>query len=213
MKRKMYFSNLVRMLVLALTGGFVMGTEEVAYEVVRTEDAIEIRDVAAYRVAEVTVEGKATQAGNRAFRPLFRYISGANRSQSKIAMTAPVTQAADSDEESNRWLVGFVMPASYTLESLPVPDDNAVRLREVPARRVAVIRYSGTWSEDRYNHHLRQLEAWMESQSLTAVGYPLWARYNAPFTPWFMRRNEIWIDIASSDTATADENDGERSTD
>ncbi len=225
MKRIVFHLSLAGGLLLAFTGGPAMGIEEAAYEVVQTDGAIEIRDVAAYRVAEVTVEGAATEAGNRGFRPLFRYISGANRKQTKIAMTAPVTQAPagekiamtapvlqapDPDTETPRWVVGFVMPASYTLETLPVPEDNAIRIREIPARRVAAIRYSGTWSDARYAQHLKQLETWMESQSLPAVAPPVWARYNAPFTPWFMRRNEIWIEIAPPATPTpGDEREAE----
>lgn len=187
-----------------------MAIEEAAYDVVLTDDAIEVRDFSAYLVAEVTVEGEATQAGNRAFRPLFRYISGANRKQEKIAMTAPVTQAPegekiamtapvvqapDPDSETPRWVVGFVMPATYTLDTLPMPTDKTIRIREVPARRVVAIRYSGTWSEARYTQHLQQLTAWLEARNLTAKGEPVWARYNSPMTLWFMRRNEIWIEI------------------
>jgi hypothetical protein len=91
-----------------------------------------------------------------------------------------------------------MMPASYTLETLPVPDDNKVILRQVPARRIAAVRYSGFWSEKNYLQNKSQLETWIANNKLTIVGDAVWARYDAPFTPWFLRRNEILIPIAKS---------------
>jgi len=110
----------------------------------------------------------------------------------KIAMTAPVGQRASEQG----WAVSFMMPASYTMETIPLPEDASVKLREVPAYSAAAIRYSGTWSEKRYKKHLVLLNNWIEQNELEATGTPLWARYNAPFTPWFMRRNEILIPVA-----------------
>jgi hypothetical protein len=87
------------------------------------------------------------------------------------------------------------MPASYTLETLPVPDDPKITLRQVPARRMAAVRYTGTWSEKNYLQNKLELESWIRKQSLTVVSDPVWARYNPPFTPWFLRRNEILIPV------------------
>jgi effector-binding domain-containing protein len=87
------------------------------------------------------------------------------------------------------------MPAEYTMDTLPRPTDPKVRIREIPAYRAAVIRYSGTWSESKFRKHLAELEDWMASQRFEAAGGPVWARYNAPFTPWFLRRNEILIPV------------------
>jgi effector-binding domain-containing protein len=143
-----------------------------------------------------------------AFRPLFRYISGENRSRSKVAMTAPMSQekagekirmTAPVNQQSSRdkWAVSFTMPASYTLETLPVPDDPKIILRQVPARRMAAVRYSGFWSEKIYRQNRSELETWIREQGLTITGDPVWARYNPPFTPWFLRRNEILIPVKS----------------
>jgi hypothetical protein len=88
-----------------------------------------------------------------------------------------------------------MMPATYTLETLPVPNNTKVLLREVPARQMAAVRYSGTWSETNYRLHLAELEAWMITKNRVATGDPVWARYNPPFTPWFLRRNEILIPV------------------
>jgi effector-binding domain-containing protein len=83
------------------------------------------------------------------------------------------------------------------MEKLPIPDDPNIKLRQVPARRVAAVRYSGFWSEDKYLHNKEKLEIWIRENRLTVVGEPVWARYNPPFTLWFMRRNEILIPVAS----------------
>ena len=113
------------------------------------------------------------------------------REGEKIAMTAPVGQEA----VSNQWAVTFMMPTNYTIETLPEPTDEKVRLRPIPARRMAAVRYSGTWSRKRYERNLARLREWMKAQGLAAAGEPVWARYNAPFTPWFLRRNEILVPL------------------
>ena len=183
-----------------------MAIEEAAYNVVKRDDKFEIRDYAPHILAETVVEGDLEQAGNKAFSRLFRYISGENRSRDKVAMTAPVSQEPMAEKikmtapvwqqrVQDRWAVSFMMPASYTLETLPEPQDPEVKLRQVPARRMAAVRYSGTWSEQRYLRYLTELESWIHKRGLTILGDPVWARYNPPFTPWFLRRNEILIPI------------------
>lgn len=183
-------------------------TEEAAYEVILRNDPFELRDYEPQIVAEVTVTSHFEDAGNRAFNTLFRYISGHNQSQNRIAMTSPVGQEPASEKiamtapvgqvaEGDRWVVSFMMPATYTMDLLPVPNDPAVRLREIPARRMAAVRYSGRWSERNFQEHKVALSAWIESQSWEIAGEPVWARYNAPFTPWFLRRNEILIPVAA----------------
>ena len=199
-------SLLLAGLVFGTAGGVAMGTEEAAYTVEKTDGDFQVRQYAPQVVAETLVEGTLEEAGNKAFRPLFNYISGANRSQGKIAMTAPVAQQRDGEKiamtapvgqeaVSNRWAITFMMPTNYTLETLPAPTDEKVRLRAIPARRMAAVRYSGTWSRQRYERNLARLREWMKAQGLAAAGDPVWARYNAPFTPWFLRRNEVLVPL------------------
>jgi effector-binding domain-containing protein len=199
-------SLLLAGLVFGTSGGVAMGIEESAYTVEKTDGAFQVRQYAPQVVAETLVEGTLEEAGNKAFRPLFNYISGANRSKEKVAMTAPVTQQRDGEKiamtapvgqeaVSNQWAITFMMPTNYTLETLPAPTDEKVRLRAIPARRMAAVRYSGTWSLQRYERNLAQLREWMKTQGLAAAGDPVWARYNAPFTPWFLRRNEILVPL------------------
>jgi effector-binding domain-containing protein len=194
-------------LAFGAAGGVAMGTEEAAYTVEKTDGDFQVRRYAPQVVAETVVDGTLEEAGNKAFRPLFNYISGANRSQGKIAMTAPVAQqragekiamTAPVGQEalSNQWAVTFMMPTNYTIETLPEPTDEKVRLRAIPARRMAAVRYSGTWSRPRYERNLARLREWMKANGLAAAGEPVWARYNPPFTPWFLRRNEILLPAA-----------------
>ena len=185
-----------------------MATEEAPYTVIKTDDIFELREYMPQVLAEIIVDGDLEGAGNKAFRPLFRYISGDNKSRGKIAMTAPVSQEQKGEKISmtapvsqqsvqGKWAVSFMMPASYTMETLPTPDDPNITLRQVPARRVAAVRYSGFWSEEKYLLHKEKLEKWINDNRFTVTGEPVWARYNAPFTPWFMRRNEVLIPVSS----------------
>ena len=202
-----YFIRITIVAVLIIIGALdVMAIEEAKYDVVKKDNKFEIRDYAAHILAETVVEGNLEDAGNEAFKRLFRYISGDNRSGDKVVMTASVSQEPRSEKikmtapvgqqrAKDNWVVSFMMPGSYTLETLPKPKDPMVTLRQVPARRIAAIRYSGFWSENRYLQHKVKLESWIQRMGFTIVGNPIWARYNSPLMPWFLRRNEILIPI------------------
>ena len=206
----MQFIRLILMTLLMLIGAIpAMATEEAPYTVIKTEDIFEVREYQAQVLAEIIVDGDLEGAGNKAFRPLFRYISGDNKSRGKIAMTAPVSQEQKGEKISmtspvsqqsaqGKWAVSFMMPASYTMETLPTPDDPNIKLRQVPARRVTAVRYSGFWSEEKYLLNKEKLLKWIKDNRYSVAGEPVWARYNAPFTPWFMRRNEILIPVTGS---------------
>ena len=167
-------------------------------------DGAEVRQYAPYVVAQVLVSGPADEAGNAAFPILAGYIFGKNKGARKFDMTAPVTQAAvpvklemtapvTQAQAPGGYLVQFVLPKGITLATAPEPVDPRVQLREVPGRRVAVIRYSGFWSQSNFDEHLGKLEAALRAAQLPWTGEPTLSRYNAPFTPWFMRRNEVWL--------------------
>jgi hypothetical protein len=181
--------------------------EEPTFTVQRTLDGIELREYASYTVAEVLVAADANDAGNRAFPILAGYIFGKNKGERKMAMTAPVTQAAvpmklemtapvTQTPTAGGYLVQFVLPKGITTSNAPEPLDSRVMLRDVPPKRVAVIRYSGLWSESNYNEHLAQLQKGLRAASIAWTGEPVLSRYDPPFTPWFLRRNEIWLDLA-----------------
>ncbi len=188
-----------------------MATEQPSYRVAQKLPDFEVREYAPYVVAETEVSGTRESAGNSGFRTLAGYIFGRNRGDRKIAMTAPVAQvegkkiamtapvtqvSSGSGKETARWLIQFMMPAQYSLEMLPEPIDPAIHFRQVPSRRVAALSYSGTWSEARYLDHLAKLREAIRREGLQTRGEPVWARYDPPWKPWFLRRNEILIELA-----------------
>ena len=191
-------------LLLAASAMTSHAIEEPDFEVVQRLDAVEIRQYAPYVVAEVTVPGPADSAGNRAFPLLAGYIFGKNKGERKMAMTAPVTQTptpvkmamtapVTQAPVAEGYLVQFVLPKSVTLDAAPEPLDPRVKIREVAAHRVAAVRFSGFWSEDNYQRHLSLLTTGLQAAGLRWKGEPVYSRYDAPWTPWFMRRNEIWL--------------------
>lgn len=166
-------------------------------------------------VAETQVEGSFSDAGNKAFNRLFDYISGKNAATQKIAMTAPVTQQADTGTSSGekiamtapviqqqtegKYRVAFILPASYTMDTAPKPLNADVTITSEPESLAAAVEYSGSWSKAKYDEHLKQLQDWMTSNSLTAKGKPTWARYNSPYSLPLFRRNEVIIPIEDPD--------------
>ena len=191
---------------LSLTCSMASAVEEPKYTVVRQYDGFEIREYAPYLVAEVVVPGPSEEAGNQGFRILAGYIFGKNKGERKIAMTAPVAQTpaptkiemtapVSQAATDGGYVVQFSMPREYTLETLPEPLDPQVKLKEVTGGRFAVIRYSGTWSERNYREHMEKLARDVAAAGLRTTGSPIYSRYNAPFVPWFMRRNEIWLKL------------------
>ena len=170
-------------------------TEEQPYEVVREHPDFELRRYPEHVVAETRVTGSFEGAGNASFRRLVGYIGGRNTQSRKVAMTAPVVQETE-DEDAGRFVVGFVMPAGFDLEGAPDPTDDDVRLRAVPAHTAAALRFSGRWSRGRYDEHERRLRAALAEAGLEVVGQARFARFDPPWTPWFLRHNEVVIPVA-----------------
>ena len=150
----------ITVVVLVITTGIqkAMAVEEASYVLISKDKAFEIREYTPHVVAETLVEGNMQNVSNKAFMKLFRYISGSNVSRSKVAMTAPVSQQVTGEkipmtapvgqqQVDEKWLISFMMPKSYSLTTLPQPQDTSITLRQVPAQRMAVLRYSGMWSE------------------------------------------------------------------
>lgn len=201
---------MIKSLILGtlLWSGALMAIEQPSYTVLKDYgDGIEMRQYAAYIIAETEISAaNADQAGNLAFKRLGGYIFGGNRSKQSLAMTAPVSQAksekiamtapvSQARKNEGVWLVSFVMPKEYTLETLPVPDDPKVYFRTVPARKVLAIRFSGRWTDASFNQHETELLAALKTHGLKSTGATWTARYDPPFMPGFMRRNEVMIQL------------------
>jgi len=183
--------------------------EETKYEVIESEGEFELRQYSPHIVAETFVEGDFGKAGNEAFNRLAGYINGQNRRKQTIPMTAPVSQEADfvkipmtapvsQERADEKWRFTFLMPAQYTLETLPEPLDSRVELKRMPERLMAALKYSGTWSRSRYEERKEQLTEWISRRGLKQIGESVFARYNPPFMPWFLRRNEVLIPVDRS---------------
>lgn len=165
--------------------------EEPDFTVLEEIGKVEIREYEAFFVAQVGVDEEFDDAANVAFTPLFDYISGDNARSEKIAMTAPVLQHA----QANDYQIAFVMPKSYASVEPPLPTDQRVAIKAVPQRLVASLRYSGGWSEKRYRKYEAALRSTLQASEYTVCGEPSFARFNPPFWPSFMRRNEIHMTV------------------
>lgn len=200
-----------------LIASAAMATEEPKYVLLEKSEPFELRAYAPRIVAEVKVDGDLDAASNQGFRLIAAYIFGKNQVSEKIAMTAPVgiesgdqsksakismtapvtIEGPKSQDKSNQnqWTVSFVMPAEYTLNTLPKPLDSQVKIREVPSERRAVITFSGFYNEDKVQEKTQALQDWIKARNMKSIGEPQFARYNPPWTLPFMRRNEVMIQV------------------
>ena len=197
---------LLNLVLLALGGIDAVATEEVKYRVLESSGDFELRQYESSLGAETTVEGDFHEVGNEGFRRLFDYISGKNRKKQSIPMTAPVSQEASSEKipmtapvnqekVGGAWRITFLMPSAFTMETLPEPLDSRVKLVKIPGRLMAALSYSGTWSRERYEDKEKRLKEIIRQRGLKIEGEPVFARYNPPFMPWFLRRNEVLIPV------------------
>jgi hypothetical protein len=189
-----------------ISGGTVLAYEEPVYNTLKTYEEFELRQYESFIIAEVHVTGGFDDVGNKAFRKLFNYISNADRPQGKIDMTTPVIQqpmeiSGDTNTDNAKkaqekgYRFAFVMPGKYELEDLPPPLDPAIQLKTVPGNLIAARRYSGTWSQERYQKNEQILLQAIKGSDYKAAGEPIFARYNAPFSLWFLRRNEVLVPV------------------
>ena len=187
---------LLTFVLLLLAGSPVMAVEEPPFETVLSDPPFELRRYPGFVVAETLVEGGFDDASRTGFRRVAGYIFGGNRDargqSQRIAMTAPVTVEPDA----GRWRLHFVMPPGTVFDTLPRPEDERVRLRQVDEHRMVAVRFSGFTTDASMRRETQRLRDWAAGRGLTLTGEPQVARYNDPFTlPW-RRRNEILIRVA-----------------
>jgi hypothetical protein len=193
-------------LILSVLSLSAKATDEPPHSVIVKDDKFELRQYQPTLVAEVTVSGDMRKAGNSGFRPLADYIFGNNKATEKIERTASVTQTESIKiemtapvtrvkQEDKGWVVSFVMPAKWTKETLPKPNNPDVTIRQVPGELLATIRFSGRGNEAAHEGHQSKLESWINEQGYNAIGEPRYAGYDAPWVPWPLRRNEVMIPV------------------
>ena len=208
MKKKLTMITSIIALILivgVLAGPVMSNVEKPDYKVIQSEQNIEIGQYEPMIIAEVEVDGKREDAIRDGFRLLADYIFGNNTVQQVISMTAPVQQkenqkiamTAPVQQQSmgKSWRMSFVMPSKYRLDSLPVPNNNRVRLKEILTKKFVVIEFSGTNSNENVTKHENQLMNYIEANQINIIGSPKYAFYNAPWTLPFLRRNEVMIEI------------------
>lgn len=193
------------LIVGVLAGPVMSNVEKPDYKVIQTEQNIEIRQYEPMIIAEVEVDGKREDAIRDGFRLIADYIFGNNTVQRDIAMTTPVQQqesqkiamtAPVQQQSTGRsWQISFVMPSKYSMETLPEPKNDRVRLKEILTKKFVVIEFSGTNSNENVTEHENQLMNYTEANQIKIIGSPKYAFYNAPWTLPFMRRNEVMIEI------------------
>ena len=191
-------------------------TEQQEYRVIKVRGVVELREYPPWVVADVVASGSAEQAGSAAFRPLFEYISGANRGAEPLAMTAPVIQQPTSERlamtapviqeaaGAGEWTVSFVLPAGRSMSEYPVPTNSRVSLRALPGETAAAIRWSGRWTSSNIARRTQDLRQVMAEAGWNASGEPRWARFDPPWKPPFARRNEIVIPVQRPDEGSRD---------
>jgi len=193
----------------------IRAVEEARYDVVVSEGDFEVRDYKGAVIAETVVNEEYEDAGGTGFRRLAGYIFGKNRKKTKIAMTAPVIQEHIGENiamtapvvregTEKGWRMAFVMPAEYSLETLPEPLDPNVVLKKVPARRVATLRYRGSLTEISIETHTDRLMEWLKKKSLKAVSPPRSAGYDPPWTVPMLRRNEVHVEVETMEKGGED---------
>ncbi len=181
-----------------------MASSDEFYQVTKTFKDIEIRSYPKLLVAETAISSTQNEDSSAGFPILAGYIFGKNKGRpagaqmtasvpaQKIAMTAPVSV----EKGAAGPVLQFFMPSGMNESNAPEPNDPRVKLRTLPERTLAVLRYSGTWSEERFKKHADLLKDAIKREGYEAKSEPILARYNAPWTPWFLRRNEVWIEIS-----------------
>jgi effector-binding domain-containing protein len=191
----------------SLWGYFSSRVENTQYSVLESKTGYEVRLYPEHIVAQTTVKGSYKEALNKGFSIVAGYIFGGNTKRESIAMTAPVIEKKSASEsiamtapvmaniEGEAHTITFGMPKSYTLETLPTPDDPRVKIETVNEKKMAAIRFSWIRTDSRVQSKKQELLDALKKDNVLVIGEPQYAGYNAPWTPPWMMRSEVLVEV------------------
>lgn len=190
-----FFKNIGKIFFsLLILTGFTMANEQPDYTVIKKDNEFEIRQYSNFLTATVEAEGERDEAIGKGFRILFKYISGENKNKESISMTVPVMQKSSGN---NQWMISFVVPKKFNLQNVPQPDNQSVKIKNNPDLKVIAITFSGLFSDANIKENEVKLRNYIKEKGLKIEEPAIYAGYNAPWTLWFLKRNEVLFKLVS----------------
>ena len=170
-----------------------MANEEPDYTILKKDSEIEIRQYKNFLTTSIEMEGERKEAIGKGFRSLFKYISGENKSKESISMTIPVMQKSSGN---NKWNVSFVVPKKFDIKNAPQPDNANIQIKNNSDLKVIAITFSGLFSDSNIEENETKLRNYITEKGIKIEEPAIYAGYNAPWTPWFLKRNEVMFKLA-----------------
>ena len=189
-----FFKNIGKIFFsLLILTSLTMANEQPDYTVIKKENEFEIRQYSNFLTATVEAEGERDEAIGKGFRILFKYISGENKNKESISMTIPVMQKSSGN---NKWNVSFVVPKKFDLKNVPQPDNANIQIKNNLNLKVIAITFSGLFSDGNIQENETKLRNYIKEKGIKIEEPAIYAGYNAPWTPWFLKRNEVMFKLA-----------------
>ena len=209
MKKKIFVAILLIVVVLvfgaAMIGPIMSNVEVPAYKILKKEQNIEIRQYPPLIIAEVKTAGSRQDSIGNGFRILADFIFGNNEGEKQLSMNGPITQQqgikiamtapVQQEKTDTEWAISFIMPSKFSIDTIPNPINDRIKIIQIPSKRYAVITFSGRSTEANLTKHTNELEIYMNGSSYSKVGNAKYAFYNPPWTLPFLRRNEVQFEI------------------
>jgi len=190
------YNSLIKAVIFALFifSCNVMANEQPDYKIIKKDNEFEIRQYTNFLTATVETEGERDEAISKGFRILFKYISGENKNKESISMTVPVMQKSSGDK---KWNISFVVPKKFDTKNVPQPDNQNVKIKNNPDFKVVAITFSGLFSNDNIKENEIKIRNYIKENNLKIEEPAIYAGYNAPWTLWFLKRNEVLFKLTN----------------
>ena len=209
MKKKIFVTTILLLSVLAfgaaMIGPIMSNVEVPAYKILKKEQNIEIRQYPPLIIAEVKTAGSRQASISDGFRILADFIFGNNEGEKRLSINGPITQQegikiamtapVQQEKTDAEWAISFIMPSKFSIDTIPNPINDRIKIIQIPSKRYAVITFSGRSTEANLTKHTNELEIYMNGSSYSKVGNAKYAFYNPPWTLPFLRRNEVQFEI------------------